>query len=374
MDFEISEAQEELRDSVRAVLERECPIEIARERVEKGAPVAQPWRSATQLGWTAIALPERFGGLGMGFAELALVIEEHGRFLAPGPFLPTVGQFAPLVREAGDESQQRRFLGEVAAGNLAGTLAVANAAGSLVPDAALRAVPENDGWRLDGERHYVMEADSADEIAVAARVQTGDGVGLFALPRARVEIRGVESLDATRPVARVICDGVRVEDDRVLGRPGACAAPLGRALEEATVSLVLDAVGAAQGLFERTLEYAKHRTQFGQPIGSFQAIQHKFADMFTLLEKARSVAYFASMTLAEDDPRRALAASMAKVAAGDCQRLLAKEGIQVHGGIGFTWEHDIHLFVKRLKACELLLGTSAGHRARIANALFGDVD
>jgi alkylation response protein AidB-like acyl-CoA dehydrogenase len=147
------------------------------------------------------------------------------------------------------------------------------------------------------------------------------------------------------------------------------APALARALELATVALAIEMVGTCRTLFDATLEYAKHREQFGQPIGSFQAIQHKLADLFIALEKAESTGYFAAMTLAEDDPRRALAASMAKVAAGDCQRLLAKEGIQIHGGIGFTWEHDVHLLVKRIKASEALFGTSASHRARIADLL-----
>jgi alkylation response protein AidB-like acyl-CoA dehydrogenase len=369
VDFEISEAQQELRDSVRAVLERECPIEVARARVEERAPTEQPWRAARELGWTGIALPESLGGLGLGFAELALVLEAHGAFLAPGPLLATVSQFAPLVREAGDEACRRRWLGAVAAGRLAGALAVANEAGSLAPDDGLRALREGSAWRLDGARHWVVDAESADEIALAARVAEGDGVALFCVPRAQLELRPVESLDATRPVASVLCAGVRVEPERVIGTPGACARALRRALEEATVALALDAVGASQRLFDLTLEYARQRKQFGQPIGSFQAIQHKLVDMFTAIEKARSLAYFAAMTLAEDDPRRTLAASMAKVGIGDCQRLVAKEAIQIHGGIGFTWECDVHLFVKRIKACESLLGTSAEHRARIADQL-----
>jgi alkylation response protein AidB-like acyl-CoA dehydrogenase len=161
-----------------------------------------------------------------------------------------------------------------------------------------------------------------------------------------------------------------VPQDRVLGGLDRSAAePLRRATEEATVSLALEMVGTAQTIFDVTLEYAKQREQFGVPIGSFQAIKHKFADMVISLERARATAYFAALTIAEDDERRATATSVAKAAAGDCQRLLAKEGIQIHGGIGYTWEHDMHLYVKRIKSGEQLFGTSSTHRARIAELL-----
>ena len=370
MDFDFTDEQEELRSSVRSVLERECPISLVRALVEKGTASEQPWRSATELGWTGIGVPESCGGLGLGFVETALVVEEHGRLLAPGPYLATVTQFAPAIREAGNEAQRRRFLEAVVAGRLTGALAVSNAAGGCFPpDAELRARRDGDHWRIEGTRHHVVDGDIADEIVVSAHVEEGDGVGLFAVPGASAKRERISALDASRPIAKLEFDGVRVDADRALGRPGECAAPLARTLEQATVALSLETVGACQALFDRTLEYAKHREQFGRPIGSFQAIQHKLADMFAAIEKARDTGYFAAMAIAEDDPRRALAASVAKVAAGDCQRMLAKEGIQIHGGIGFTWEHDVHLFVKRVKTAELLFGTSAEHRARIADLL-----
>jgi alkylation response protein AidB-like acyl-CoA dehydrogenase len=371
MDFEISEEQEELRSSVRGVLTRECPVSLVRERVEKGAEPDQPWKSAAELGWCGIALPESVGGLGLGFAELALVLEEHGRALAPGPFLPTLTQFAPLLCEAGDAEAQQRWLPDVAAGRRTGTLAVAQAAGlSFTGDDALRARRDGAGWVLEGARHHVMEGDCVDEIAVAARVDAGDGVGLFLVPRAAAKTRRGKALDASRALVTVELDGVHVEAERVLGEPGANAGALGRTLEQATVGLAAEMVGTCQAIFDRTLQYAQQREQFGRPIGSFQAVQHKLVDGFAALEKARATVYFAAMTLAEDDPRRRLAASMAKVAAGDAQRKLAREGIQIHGGIGYTWEQDLQLFVKRAKSGEALFGTSAQHRARIAELLW----
>ena len=330
----------------------------------------QPWATAVDLGWPAIALPESLGGLGLGFVELGLVVEEHGRALAPGPFLSTVTQFAPLVREAGDPAQGERFLGPLAAGSLTGALAVASETSSgLAPDASLGARRDGEDWILDGERHYVLGGQDADEIAVAAVVEAGDGLGLFVVAREDAGVSATPSLDASRPLARIRLDGVRLGPDRVLGAPGACRPAFERAVEQALIALALETVGSCDALLELTLEYAKQREQFGQPIGSFQAVQHKFADMFMALERARAVAYFALMTQDEDDPRRALAASMAKAAAGECQQRVCKEAIQIHGGIGFTWEADVHLYVKRAKTSGTLLGGAAVHRARIADRL-----
>ena len=187
-----------------------------------------------------------------------------------------------------------------------------------------------------------------------------DGVGAFVVSRADVRLDPIDALDATRPLARVALDGVRIGADRALGDRGpATAASVRRAVEVAATALAVETVGAAQAIFDITLAYAKQREQFGAPIGSFQAIKHKFADMLVALERARATSYFAALTIAEDDGRRALAASTAKAAAGDCAALLAKEGIQIHGGIGYTWEHDMHLYVRRVKSSSLLFGNAA---------------
>lgn len=370
MNFELSEEQEELKRSVRAVLEERCPPAVARGILETGDAPEQPWRSAVELGWPAIAIAEEHGGLGLGFLELGLVLEEHGRSLAPGPFLATTTQLAPLVREAGDAAQRERILGGVARGALTGALAVAGPSSSgLVPDDSLRALPDGEGWRLSGERCFVLDGASADEIAVAARIDRGDEVALFVVPRELVQATVVKSLDPSRPLATLRFADVRVDRRHVLGTPGAGTGPLARALDEAVVGLALDVVGTCQALLERVLEHVRQRRQFDQPIGAFQAIQHKCSDMYMAIEKARAMATFAMMAIAEDDPRRGLAASMAKAAAGDCQALVCKEGIQTHGGMGFTWESDVQLYVKRAKSGGHLLGTAAEHRARIADLL-----
>jgi alkylation response protein AidB-like acyl-CoA dehydrogenase len=370
MDFEVTAQQRELVDSVRSVLDRECPTGLVRDIVENGSTPEQPWKSAHELGWTAIDLPESLGGLGLGFTTLGLVVEQHGGCIAPGPFLATVTQFLPLVCEAGGPDQLERFAAPAGAGALRGAVAIDHGrAAEHALGEGLHARPEGDGWILTGERLAVLDGDAADEIAVAARVDTGDGVGLFVVPRGAARAHRVVALDPSRPLAHLHFDGLRVDAGRVLGTPGGSAGALGRALERATVAAALECVGTCQRLLDETVEHARHRRQFDQPIGAFQAIQHKCADMYVAVEKARASAYFAMMAIAEDDPRRSLAASMAKAAASDCQQLVCKEAIQIHGGMGYTWESDVQLFVKRAKTLEALFGTGSAHRSRIAGLL-----
>jgi alkylation response protein AidB-like acyl-CoA dehydrogenase len=372
--LEFTPEQDELRDGVRTVLAGECPMSLVREVVEKGATADALWSRMVTLGWPALTVPESAGGLGMGAVELAVVVEELGRAVAPGPFVPTVTQFAPVVAEAGSPEQQERFLGAVASGECTGALALVEASGAVDP-ARLTATAEPDGtsFVLRGTKTMVVEAATADEIVVVARRPGTDGdagVGAFVVPQADVEVEPVATLDGSRPLGRVTLHGARAGTDRVLGEPGpVTATAIRRAVELAVTMLAIETVGTAQTIFDVTLEYAKQREQFGVPIGSFQAIKHKFADMLVSLERARATSYFAALTIAEDDDRRALAASMAKAAAGDCAARLAKEGIQIHGGIGYTWEHDMHLYVRRVKSNSVLLGNAAQHRARVADLI-----
>jgi alkylation response protein AidB-like acyl-CoA dehydrogenase len=373
MELEFSAEQDELRDSMRAVLTRESPVALARRVVDDGARPDALWATLTGLGWTALTIPETDGGIGLGMIEAGILAEEIGRVIAPGPLLATVTQFVPAVREIATAEQRARFLGAVAAGG-SGALAIAETSGSFDP-AAVAATVVFDGAHvvLAGEKRFVVEGDAIDELVVVAREPgtTGDdGVHAVAVPVAATRTRRVNALDGSLRSAHIDLDGVRVDRDRVLGTGnGSSAAGLRRAIEEATVATALEIVGISQAIFDVTLDYAKQREQFGVPIGSFQAIKHKFADMIVLLERARATGYFAALTIAEDDPRRTTATSVAKVAAGDCQRMLAKEGIQIHGGIGYTWEHDMHLYVKRVKSLEPLFGSSRAHRAHIADLL-----
>ncbi len=358
MELEFSADQDELRASIRNVLTRESPVTVARKVVESGEPATELWNIFTELGWPALTVPEENGGIGLGMLEAAILAEELGRVIATGPLLPTVTQFVPAIRACGNTEQRERFLGAVARGECRGSLAIAETNGSFDPADAQATL---DGDTLRGEKRFVMEGDAVDELVVVVRD------GAVVVPVRDVRTERVRAIDGSRRWVHVSLDGVRVEPDRVLAN--ATTETLRNAIEEATVALALEMVGTAQTIFDVTLDYAKERQQFGVPIGSFQAIKHKFADMMIALERARATGYYAALTIAEDDERRTTATSIAKAAAGDCQRLLGKEGIQIHGGIGYTWEHDMHLYVKRMKSGEGVFGTSAWHRARIADQL-----
>ncbi len=373
MELEFTTEQEELRDSVRAVLARECTPGFVRTVAEQrtaGVTVdCEPlWSHMVELGWPALTVPEAAGGLGFGAVELAVLVEALGQSMAPGPLLPTVSQYVPAVREAGSAEQHERFLRPVAEGGSTGSLAVADRVGVVTT-----ARRDGDHWVLSGEKHLVLEAPAVDAFVVVATTDGPEGeLGAFVVARDSpgLTIEPVRSLDPTRGIGSVVLRDVAVGAGGVLGAPGPeTAAAISRAVQEATVALALETVGTTQSIFDITLAYAKEREQFGVPIGSFQAIKHKFADMVIAIERARATGYFAALTIAERDDRAAMATSMAKAAAGDAQRIVGKEGIQIHGGIGYTWEHDIHLYVRRAKAGAALFGTATDHRAAVADLL-----
>jgi alkylation response protein AidB-like acyl-CoA dehydrogenase len=322
--------QEELRSSVRSVLEKECTRAFVREHVDhivRGEPSDGPerlWKTFVSLDWPALTIAEEHSGIGLGYPELAVVAEELGRVLALGPLLTTIAGFAPLVREAdgGDE-----WLAKVAAGEISG-------AAAFTPD-------------------HILCGGEVDAVAV---VQDRELV-IVAPPHTRA----ISPLDMTRTLATL--------DDADGPRLTITPEGVQRALEEMTVALAFELVGTCQTIFDTNLQYAKERHQFGVAIGSFQAVKHKLANMFVAIERARALCMFAAATINEDDPRRSTATSAAKAAAGDCQRLVAQDGIQLLGGIGYTWEHDQHLFVKRAKVSDALLGNASHHRQLIADAL-----
>jgi len=370
VELEFTSEQEELRSSVRSFLDKECPLELVRAVVETGAPPEDLWASMVALDWPALAVPEDNGGLGLSFVETAVVAEELGRVIAPGPWLSTVTQFAPMVREVGTPEQRQRFLSLVASGAVTGTVALADHPRGWALDAVtMTAVRAEGGWVLDGTKLGILGDAGMDEVAVVARA--GDGVGAFVVPAGEAGLATLRSLDASRPLSTATLDRVLVPDDRALGEPGSAASTLGvsRAIEEATVALALETVGTCDALFQMVLTYVKDRKQFGVPIGSFQAVKHKMSNMFLAIERARSLCYFAVAAIDEDTPSRATAVSMAKAASDDCQRMVCRDSIQSFGGIGYTWEHDGHLFVKRAETTGALFGGSAEHSVAVATAL-----
>ena len=368
MDLEISEEQLELRDGVRRVLEEQCPPALPRAAHERGETGAALWRQMVALAWPGVAIAEAQGGLGLGAVELCLVAEELGRAVAPGPFLATATHYAPLLQEAGPSALAHERLARVAAGSLTGSVALAEEDRWDLARVACRARRAGDGFTLTGRKTGVFDGATADEIAVVARGE--GGLGVFLVPGRELKAEPRTLLDPTLPLADLALDDVAVPAERVLLAPGPDGEhAVARALEVATVALALATAGACRRIFELTLEYVKVRRQYERPIGSFQALKHRLADLYLAVERATALGYFAALTLAEDDPRRAEATSLAKAEAGDCQRLLVEEGLQLHGGIGFTWEHDLHLWLKRAKAGDALLGSATEHRARLARKL-----
>jgi alkylation response protein AidB-like acyl-CoA dehydrogenase len=320
------------------------------------------------LAWPGVAIAEAQGGLGLGAVELCLVAEEIGRAVAPGPFLATATQYAPLLQEAGASPLAGERLARVAAGALTGSVALAEHDRWEIERIACRARRAGSGFVLSGRKTGVFDGATADEIAVVARGE--EGLGVFLVPGGALKSEARTLLDATLALVDLVLDDFVVPAERVLFAPGPeTERAVARALETATVALALATAGACRRIFELTLAYAKVRRQYDRAIGSFQALKHRLADLYLAIERATALGYYAALTLAEDDPRRAEAAALAKAEAGDCQRLLVEDGLQLHGGIGFTWEHDLHLWLKRAKAGDALLGGAVEQRARLARRL-----
>lgn len=367
MDFELDEDQLGLQAAVAEVLSKECPPSYLRAVVTGDEDPAGLWRTVAGLDWPGLTVPEEAGGLGASAVELAIVLEQLGYVGDPTPFLATTTQFAPVIAACGDDEQRARFLGAVASEATPGTLALAGPDGRWDPSApVLEAARQGDQWALRGTAAYVVDGDRAAELAVLAR--TENGLEAFVVPADAVHARRTPAFDEALHVAEVTFDGATVGEDRRLAG-GDAAAGFERALDEAITGLSLVMVGACQRALDLVIEYVSGREQFGVPVGSFQAVKHKAVDMYVAIERARAVGYFAALTIAEHDDRRTQAASMAKAAAGQAQRLVFQHAIQLYGGIGFTWENDVHLYLRRAKAGELLFGGAAEHRARVGRHL-----
>lgn len=365
MDLEFSEDEAELRQSVIDVLDGISPLSLVRSIYEGTGDEKDLWTRMVELDWPALTIDEAHGGVGYGYLELAIVAEQLGAHATPGPFLATASQFAPAVRELGDEAARARWLPRVAAGEITGSLALAEG-GRWSPDAVeATATAEGDGWRLQGRKDAVLHGASVDEVVVVVR--GAEGLGAFVVARDELAVEPRVTIDPGLPIADLVFDGVIVPAERVLAVPGSLEPePVRRVLDEATVALATTMAAACRRIFEMTVEYSKEREQYGRLIGSFQALKHRMANMYLAVERASSLCWFAALTIAEDDPRRHEAAALAKAAVGECQMLIVTDGLQLHGGIGFTWEHDLHFFLKRAKAADGLFGNAIAHRAALA--------
>jgi len=376
MNFGFSEDQELLRAAGRDFLARECPMAYVRRMMEdtRGFDDAQ-WGKMAELGWLGLAVPEAHGGAGLGFVDLVVLLEEMGRVVLPGPFFSTAVVAAPTLADAASPALQAEWLPKVAAGRARGTLALLERSARWdAAGIALEARPDGGGYRLSGTKLFVPDAHTADFLLVAARAPGSvgtDGLSLLLVDATDPGLRStaVGTMDQTRKLCEVTLRDVTVPRSRVVGEPGQGAAILERVAARARTGLAAEMCGGAARVLDMSVEYAKVREQFGRPIGSFQAIQHKCATMLVEVESARSAAYYAAWAVGSSAPDAALAGAMAKAYGSDAFRHVAAEGIQIHGGIGFTWEHDMHIFFKRAKSSAASFGDAATNREAVARLI-----
>lgn len=368
MDFDLSKPQKLLKESARALLGRECGAGRVRELMEtETAHDEGLWRAMAEQGWTGLAVPEEQGGLGLGLVEMAAVAEGMGEACLPGAFLSTLFA-AALVERAGSVEQRAKYLEPIAAGELKATVALLEEGASWDAGAVKLEASRGggSGFKLNGRKLFVPDAGVADLLVCVAR--DGDSIALLPIGRGveGLTVKPMPSMDATRKLYEVTFEGVSVAEGDALGADGDPLGAVRGALEVATAVLCAEMVGGMQWVLDTTVEYAKTRQQFGRPVGSFQAVQHMCADMLLMTESARSAAYYAAWALTENDPAARTAVSVAKAYCSDAYREVANRGVQVHGGIGFTWEHELQLYYKRSKSSETLFGDATFHRERIA--------
>ena len=365
MLFGLTETQQTLKNTVRKFLAAECPMAEVRRLMEtETAFDAGLWSKMAEQGWTGIIFPEAHGGFGMGMVELAAALEEMGRALLPGPYLSTITAGA-VLEHAGGGAHQQEHLSAICHGEAKATLALLEESASWSPDAVnLRATTSGSGYLLDGQKLFVSDAAVADFVICTARL---DGeLALLLVPKGGFRATLMPALDLTRKMYEVNFPSATIPAANLLCRGERARQALERALDIATVALASEMVGGMQKLLDITVEYAKTRKQFGKPIGSFQAVQQQCADMLLLTESSRSAAYYAAFALQEGIPEAQAAVSTAKAYASDAYREVGNRAIQVHGGMGFTWENDCHLYYRRAKASEIAFGDALHHRDRIA--------
>ncbi len=373
MQFSFTGEQEEFRSVLRRFLEEKSPPSTVRRLMETDAGWdREGWREMNeQLGLSAVHIPEAYGGQGFGPVELGIVLEEMGRALLCAPFFASTVLAATAIMNAGTESQKRALLPPIAEGDCIATLAFTEPSGRWdTGGIEATATPAGGKFRLDGVKSFVLDGHSADLIVVLARSpgSAGDGgLSFFTVPGDAPGLarRALKVMDPTRKQARLEFSAVEAD---LLGEAGGGAAPFAKTMTQAAVCLANEMVGGAERLRQSALDYANLRVQFGRSIASFQSMKHKQADMLVDVELAKSAAYYAAAAAADDDPELPALASLAKACASDAYMQTAIHTIQIHGGIGFTWDNDTHLWFKRAKSSEVFLGDPAWHRELMMRA------
>jgi alkylation response protein AidB-like acyl-CoA dehydrogenase len=371
MNFGFTEEQELLRAEVRKFLDQNCPLEEVRKLSETPAGFSPDlWRRMAELGWVGLTLPEAHGGVGLGWEDLVVVLEETGRTLFPSPLIASVLAANAIARH-GDAAQQQRWLPRLADGSRVATVAHLEASDSPDPAAvSLRGRRDGDGFVLEGEKLFVPDAAVADLFVVAFR--SGDAPDALSLAVVERDARGVSAerlptMDETKRSGRLRLDGVRVAAGDLLGKPGSALPAIARILDEGATAVAAEAVGAAEALHQLTVGYARQRIQFDKPIGQFQGVKHPLAVAFVDIESWKSLCYFAAWALDESPEEAPLAVSRAKAHASDAFPRIGVEAIGLHGGIGYTWEYDAQLYLKRAKWMRPAFGDADYHFERVAS-------
>ena len=369
MEFELNETQKLFQRSARELFAQECPPTLVREMIEKNEPYsAAIWSTLVEQGWTGLIFSEEDGGLGLGMVELAVAFEEMGRALIPGAFLSTVALAGSLIEKGCSPEYRTKRLQSICEGKSKATVALLEASASWNPDAVtMTATAVEGGFRLTGTKLFVSDASVADCVITVARSASGLVLAFVDSNAAGVSIKPMPGIDATRSLSAIEFTDVMVNTEDVMTDSAKARAALEHAIDVATLALSAEMVGGMQWLLEASVEYAKTRKQFGKPIGQFQAVQHHCANMLLMTESARSAVYYAAWVMGNDPEQAPLAVSMAKAYASDGFREVGNLAIQVHGGIGFTWDENVHFYYKRAKASELMFGDATYHRERIAN-------
>ncbi len=376
MDLRFSEEQEALRNSARKFLQNEFDMEsVLKMWEDERGYTEDTWRRMADLGWLGLRIPEEYEGLGLSFVDLAVLVEEMGRVAMPGPFLSTL-LAAEAIIDAGSHEQKEKVLPKIARGESKATLAIFEPAFHYDPRGVrLRAVPEGQAYLLNGTKLFVLDGHVSDLIVLAARTRQSEhpeeGITLFLVDE---EVVGVSTqllrtLDGGRKQCEMVFENVRIPASKVLGEVDRGWPTLRRTLNKGAVALSMEMVGGGQKVLDISVEYAKVRVQFDQPIGSYQAIKHKCAQMMLEVEAARSIAYYAAYTIDVGGQEADIASSVAKVYCSEMYRSAAVEGAQIFGAISLTWEHDIHIYLKRAKMNEFAFGDPACHRELLATEL-----
>ena len=382
MDFGFSQEQELLRQTARSFLEKECPSGFVRRMMDDPTGTTDEfWGKLAELGWLGLIYPEAHGGVGLGLVDLTVVLEEMGRAVMPGPFFSTVLLGGLAVLQAGSDAQKAAWLPRIAAGEARATLALLEESARWDAGGSARS-PPSPGRRAASSCRAPSSSCPTGTRRTSwswprgprkpTKEDPSHGVSLFLVPADRKGVAAtlLPTMDQTRKLAEVtLLRRVEVGPDALLGPLHQGWPVVARVLDRAAVALCAEMCGGAQKVLDLSTEYAKMRVAFGRPIGTYQAVKHRCADMLVAVENAKSITYYAAWAADQDAPDATLAASMAKAFVSDAYRKVAGDGIQIHGGIGFTWEHDMHLYFKRAKGSEVAFGDATLHRERVAQLL-----